>query len=115
MRDEKDTGTLDMLPVKRGRPALNPERGPMTPSQKQRLYRERVRSRARTATSQAARMVLGGLNPLQDYTLVQLLEAIRQQGDVLSRIAANGGRGAGPAQKRIGTLVGELARRYPHK
>lgn len=115
MRDEKDSGTLDMIPAKRGRPVLYPDYGPMTPAEKQRGYRERVRSRAKTATSQAARMTSGGLNPLHDYTLVQLLEAIRQQNDLLARMEASGGRGMAPAKKRIGALVGELARRYPQK
>ncbi len=115
MRDEKDPGTLDMIPAKRGRPVLYPDYGPMTPAEKQRRYRERVRSRARTATSQAARMKPGGLNPLVDYSDVQLLEAIRQQMDLLAAMEASGGRAKDSTKKPIGALVGELARRYPQK
>jgi len=115
MRDEKDPGTLDMIPAKRGRPVLNPDFGPMTPAQKQRRYRERVRSRARTATSVASRMKPGGLNPLADYTDVQLLEAIRQQMDRLAWMEGAGAKPKDSAKKPIGVLVGELARRYPQK
>ncbi len=115
MRDGKDPGTLDMIPAKRGRPVLNPDFGPMTPAQKQRRYRERVRSRARTATSVASRMKPGGLNPLTDYTDVQLLEAIRQQVDLIACMEAGGGRVKDSVKKPIGVLVGELARRYPQK
>jgi len=115
MRDEKDPGTLDMIPAKRGRPVLNADFGPMTPAEKQRRYRERVRSRARTATSQAARMKPGGLNPLVDYSDVQLLEAIRQQMDRLAWMESAGAKPKPVAMKPIGALVGELARRYPQK
>lgn len=114
MRDEKDPGTLEMLPPKLGRPCIY-EDGPMTPAEKQRRYRERVRSRARTAISQAARMKPGDLNPLADYTDVQLLEAIRQQIDLLAAMEAGGGRAKDSTKKPIGALVGELARRYPKK
>lgn len=94
---------------------LNPDFGPMTPAQKQRRYRERVRSRARTATSVASRMKPGGLNPLADYTDVQLLEAIRQQMDRLAWMEGAEAKPKDSAKKPIGVLVGELARRYPQK
>lgn len=111
MRDEKDPGTLEMLPAKRGRPALNPDFGPMTPAEKQRRYRNRVRSRAGMAASQVARRKkMDDLNWLADYSDVQLLEAVRSKLSDIRQLGDTEGR-----QKSVGALVGELARRYPQK
>jgi len=119
MRDEKDPGTLEMLPAKRGRPCLHFESGPMTPAEKQRRYRELRRARAGSIAHHAPR----ALNPAADHYLdttmgltdAVLLDAIRKEADFLQRLVAQGGRGAAPSRKRIGALVGELARRYPQK
>lgn len=119
MRDEKDPGTLDMIPAKRGRPCLDSEKGPLSAAEKQRRYRELRKARAGAIAHHAPR----ALNPEADHyfdttmdlTDAVLLDAIRGEADFLQRLITQGGRGAAPSRKRIGALVAELARRYPQK
>lgn len=94
MRDEKDPGTLEMdLPKKRGRPS---KRGyTMTPAERARTYRLRVRNAA-------THVGLRGLNdtaPLIDLSDAALLEAIR-----VAMQAQNG--------KRVAMLCDQLKKRF---
>ena len=115
MRDQHDTQTADLMPAKRGRPCRYPELGPRTDAQRAADYRLRKASKARTAIDQAGRMRDDGPNWLRDYTDVQLIEAISVARAFLDELMTGPqkGRGAAPARKRLGTLVAELARRYP--
>lgn len=96
MIDQHDTRTIDLMPAKRGRPVLDVERGPMTPAERARRYRE-----VRKADVKSALRKRGDLM-LDQYSDAALLDAIR------AGIAA--GQGA-----KTGRLVAELARRYPLK
>lgn len=95
MRDEKDPGTIEMtLPRRRGRPPKR-ESGAMTPAERARSYRIRVKNRA-------SLVGLRGMNdqaPLVDLSDVQLLEAIR----VAMQARANA---------RVVALCDQLKRRY---
>lgn len=112
MRDEKYLGTLEMLPAKRGRPVLNAEFGPMTPAEKQRRYRQN-----RTAQGNGCRKMsrVAAAGALEDFTDAVLLDTIRSELNFIRALERQGGRGMGPAEKRVGALAGELSRRYPQK
>lgn len=120
MRDQKDPGTLDLLPPKRGRPCLDSESGPMTPAEKQRRYRQLRSARAGRIATQAPRVLDVSHDDYLETTLALtdavLLDAIRDEASFLSGLLSKGSaRGSAPAKKRIGALVAELARRYPEK
>ena len=112
MRDEKDPGTLDMIPAKRGRPVLDPERGPMTPAEKQRRYRQN-----RIAKGNGCRKMsrVSAPGALEDFADCVLLDAIRSDLNFVHILEVQGGRGAAPARKRIAAMAAELARRYPQR
>jgi len=112
VRDEKDPGTLEMLPAKRGRPVLNAEFGPMTAAEKQRRYRQ-----SRLALGNGCRKMsrVSAPGALEDFTDAVLLDTIRAELNFIRALEAQGGRGMAPAKNRVGALVGELARRYPKK
>lgn len=112
MRDEKDPGTIEMLPAKRGRPVLDTARGPMTAAEKQRRYRENRRSQANLC-GRMTRVRAAGV--LGDFTDVALLDAIRSERNFLSALVEQGKGGTTPSRNRLGALVAELARRYPEK
>ena len=96
MRDQHDTQTSDLIPAKRGRPVLDSDRGPMTPAERARRYREARKSDVKSALRKRGDLML------DQYSDAALLDAIR------ASIAA--GRGG-----KTGRLVAELARRYPVK
>ena len=112
MRDQHDTQTSDLMPAKRGRPCANLEHGPMTPAERARLYRNRQRNRAahvRHATISTFSLAMA------DCSDMVLIEAIRKERAFLEGLT-NGpqrGQGAAPSRKRLGSLIAELARRYP--
>lgn len=112
MRDDKDPGTLDMHPPKRGRPCLDNEKGPMTAAEKQRRYRQRRASQANLCGRMTRVSVAGAL---AEFTDMALLDAIRSERSFLAALVEQGRGGTAPSSKRIGALVAELARRYPEK
>lgn len=121
MRDEKDPGTIDMIPAKRGRPCLDAEAGPLTPAERAKRYRELRRLRADRIAHQAPRHLKVESDEYLDTTLALtdtvLLDAIRKEAAFLQGLISGPqkGKGAAPSRKRIGALVAELARRYPEK
>jgi len=112
MRDEKDPGTLEMLPAKRGRPVLDPESGPMTAAEKQRRYRQN-RAAQGNGCRRMSRVTAAGA--LEDFTDAVLLDTIRAELNFIRALERQGGMGMAPAKKRVGALAGELSRRYPSK
>lgn len=121
MRDQKDPGTLEMLPAKRGRPVLDPARGPMTAAEKQRRYRELRSARVGRIAHQAPRVLDVASDDYLDTTLALsdgiLLDAIKREVAFLDRLMAGPqkGKGSSPSKKRVAAMVAELARRYPQK
>ena len=120
MKDPTDPGTLEMHPAKRGRPVADPDRGPMTPAERARRYRELRKARAGRIAHNTR--YLDPEHPDYLDTVVQvtdavLLDAIRAEAAFLDKLVTGPqrGRGAAPARKRVGALVAELARRYPVK
>jgi len=96
MRDQHDTHTSDLIPAKRGRPVLDVDRGPMTPAERAKRYRDNRRTDVKSALRKRGDLML------DQYSDAALIDAIR------SGIAT--GQGA-----KTGRLVAELARRYPVK
>lgn len=114
MRDERDSHTADLFPKKRGRPCMDGDHGPMTPAERARRFRhhrqltlKRISRQAATATSEADQSAIDGSDSA-------LLDAIRQELNLLARTRANpGNRSTASLRKRLGVLAGELAKRYP--
>lgn len=102
MRDEKDSGTFEMLPAKRGRPCLDAEHGPLSAAEKQRRYRTGKHADVMLLRSAAAREPAF----VRDQSDADILAAIKAD-LVFAR------RASAPAKKRIAALVAELSRRYP--
>lgn len=118
MRDKKDRATFEMHPPKLGRPCLDPEKGPMSPAEKQRRYRELRRLRAGRIAAQADNVLNveseDYLETALSLTDAVLLDAIRKESAFLGDQEARGSRrGVSRSKKRIGALVAELSRRYP--
>lgn len=112
MRDEKDPGTLDMHPAKRGRPCLDSDNGPLTPAQRAKRYRMQRRQRAaRLAGSVKSQFA----SEVQDASVLQVLDALGKEVRFLEELKSGNRGGWRPAQQRVAALVAELARRYPVK
>lgn len=96
MRDQHDTQTSDLIAPKIGRPVLDPDRGPMTPAERAKRYRQTRKADVKSALRKRSDLML------DQYSDAALIDAIR------AGIAS--GQGA-----KTGRLVAELARRYPLK
>lgn len=104
MRDQHDSGTADAFAAKRGRPCLDAERGPLSPAERAKRYRQTRKG----DTKSIVRAVKKGMpSLLPDYSDAVLLDAIRAGIDDVRAFGS-------PSYKvRLGALVAELARRYP--
>lgn len=112
MRDEKDPGTLDMIPAKRGRPCVDPERGPMTAAEKQRRYRELRKAQGNGCMKMSKVSAPGAL---EDFSDVVLLDALKADLHFIRLMEGEGGRPHLPARRRIARMAAELSRRYPQR
>ena len=82
MRDPLDTKTADLVPSKRGRPCVDPERGPLTQAERAAAYRARRKKAARSAPVAAVNFDIDPNAPktvrsIERVSTVALIDALR--------------------------------------